>query len=377
MRHHRFRKVQKLAACLLAVWCSLGLTPLIGQAPLIVWPGDANNNGIVNKIDFLYLGLGYNFVGPVRPQASPAFTPQIGSPWTFGIAPSSAGLSALNFAYADCNGDGLINYTYDAFPIYVHYGRTHGPVTPDVYLQGQAGVHPQLFFDRTNVDSVVTAGQAISLPINLGTSALPVNNFYGIAFSIAIDSTLVSLDSASVVAAPAGTWINNDGDRITSVYRNGGKRLDVAITRTDHNERNGFGRIGSFDYIIIVDVLDRQILPVILDSIYMTDMDGNTYAVAGDTINFVIEPTTAQNPELPLKNALQIHPNPATKYLNLTAQEPIQSVLLTDLMGRTLFEQSFDNQHVTLQLPDLLDGMYQLETRLRTSILVRKIVITH
>jgi Secretion system C-terminal sorting domain len=374
MLHHSHISHQTLRALLLAVLCWTGLAPLSAQAPLIVYPGDANNNGVVNNLDFLQLGLGYNFVGPARNQATSAFLPQVADSWNFGISTNTAG--ALNFAYADCNGDGLINYTYDAFPIYVHYGRTHGVVTPDVYLQGVKGVDPQLFFDRTGLDTIVSEGEAISLPIHLGTGNLPVNNFYGIAFSILIDSTLVNLDSASVVAAPAGTWINNDGDRITSVYRDGGRRLDVAITRTDHNERSGFGRIGSFDYIIIVDVLERQMLPVILDSIYLTDMNGYTFAVAGDTITFDVQATTAPAPDLPTRQSLEIYPNPANRYLNLLAQEPIQLVRLTDLQGVLLLEQRFDNQQITLQLPpQLAAGMYLLETRFERATTVQKVMI--
>ena len=35
-----------------------------------VWPGDVNNNGVVNNVDLLYLGFAHGHVGPARPGPS-------------------------------------------------------------------------------------------------------------------------------------------------------------------------------------------------------------------------------------------------------------------------------------------------------------------
>jgi Secretion system C-terminal sorting domain len=349
-------------------------TEVKSQAPLTVWPGDANNNGVVNSVDFLYLGLGYNYVGPARAQASPSFVGQAADLWSFGLGAASTG--GFNFAYTDCNGDGLINYTYDAFPIYVHYGLTHGTVTADLYPQGIVGIDPQINFNLAAQDSVVNPGEAISLPIHLGDANLPIENFYGIAFSIHTDSNWVNLDSAFVSAAPAGTWINNDGDRVTSVYRVGNQKLDIAITRTDHNERNGHGNIGRFDFIIIDDVISvSSQMRIIIDSIYLTDELGNTTAIAGDTVTFVVESPTASQPEPSPEKPVIVYPNPATDYLCIASNTNVRHLSLLDWTGRSILTKTLDAESVRLALPKLQAGVYLLDIQTDTGWYRKKIII--
>jgi hypothetical protein len=336
---------------------------LPAQAPVLVWPGDANNNGIVNSVDFLYLGLGYNYVGPVRPNATSAFAGQLAPSWNFGLGPASSN-AGFNFAYTDCNGDGLINFIYDAFPIYVHYGLSHGTITPDVFPVGVPNVDPPIFFDLSAQDSIVNPGETLSLPIHLGTSALPIQDFYGIAFSIMVDPDWINLDTAAVVAAPAGTWINNDGDHITSIYKPADHRLDIAIVRTDHNDRNGNGYIGKFDFIIIDDVVGiQEQLQLRIDSIYLIDGVGNITAIAGDTVNFIIENPTAEQPEPSPQPRLTLYPNPAQKTLQIHASESLGLVSIFDISGRLVLRQVTENHSIELQLPDLPNGTYLLEVR--------------
>lgn len=81
---------------------------------IIVWPGDANNDGTANVADVLPLGLYYNSTGPSRPNASVSWTGQMCPP----------GWNPQNAAYADCNGDGTINVA-DVLPIGLNYNQTH------------------------------------------------------------------------------------------------------------------------------------------------------------------------------------------------------------------------------------------------------------
>ena len=61
---------------------------------LVVWPGDTNNDGIVNQVDVLPLGLFWASTGPARSDASMTWIGQPASPWT-----------PENSTYADANGD--------------------------------------------------------------------------------------------------------------------------------------------------------------------------------------------------------------------------------------------------------------------------------
>ena len=67
----------------------------------VVWPGDVNNNGVVNEADLLFLGLGFGETGPARKTPSSVWDQQASPlPWATSAVPG------LNSFLADCNGNG-------------------------------------------------------------------------------------------------------------------------------------------------------------------------------------------------------------------------------------------------------------------------------
>ncbi len=79
-----------------------------------VWPGDTNNDGVVNEEDVLPLGVFWNQTGPARDDASLEWTGQPAEPWD----PAAA-------TYADTDGSGSINQT-DLLAVGLNFGETHG-----------------------------------------------------------------------------------------------------------------------------------------------------------------------------------------------------------------------------------------------------------
>lgn len=339
---------------LLLLLCSL-LT-VRSQTPFVVWPGDANNNGIVNNNDLLQLGLAYNFFGPVRSTVNSNWLAQTATPWNLNFA------NGLNLAYADCNGDGLINFVYDAFPIYVHYGKTHGTPTPDVYPIGVQGVDAPLAFDHTVANGIYAPGNNLSIPILLGTAALPIDNFYGIAFSIQLDSTLMDVDQVKI-NFDGLSWINPDNDRIFSTYRASNSRLDVGWVRTDRNNQSGHGSIGVFEFIIIDNVVTvhQPEIKIIIDNIRLIDRFGNETAVAGDTLVLQMQPEVLSGSNLPSTNHLTIAPNPAKDFLYLSAPETIHTIRLFDMTGRLVTTYEPEQTDVKWALPPMPNGLYICE----------------
>ncbi len=84
-----------------------------GEKLLSVYPGDTDNNGVVDEWDIVPIGLFFLDTGPARPDASLAWTPQNASVW-----------SSENAVYADANGEGEIN-EMDVIAIGVNWGDTH------------------------------------------------------------------------------------------------------------------------------------------------------------------------------------------------------------------------------------------------------------
>lgn len=80
---------------------------------VIVWPGDANNDGIVDELDVLSLGTFWGSTGPAREDSSSDWTPQPAEPWNPEVA-----------TYSDTNGDGVVNHS-DLLAVGLNFGKTH------------------------------------------------------------------------------------------------------------------------------------------------------------------------------------------------------------------------------------------------------------
>lgn len=80
---------------------------------IIVWPGDTNNDGIVNEIDILPIASYWGLTGPVRDGASSSWEGQPASTW-----------SQPGATYADANGDGVIDER-ELIPIGLNWALTH------------------------------------------------------------------------------------------------------------------------------------------------------------------------------------------------------------------------------------------------------------
>jgi hypothetical protein len=364
------RSITRLVFLLL---CATTVQVLPAQS-LSVYPGDVTNNGIVNNIDFLYLGLGYNFVGPPRDSMqgnSLGFAPQSAQPWQFSL-PNGA-----NMAYADCNGDGLVSYFYDAFPVYVNYGesRSDSTVVQDVFVHGVPGIDPALQLNESGLPASIHAGVSFSLPIDLGTAALPVEDLYGIAFSIYVDPTYI--DPATVnFNFNQTSWANPDNDRIFMHRKAGPDRVDVAWVRTDHNQRSGSGQIGTAEFIIIINVIDYQPFDIRVDNIKMLDKFGVETVVAGDTIHVDMDEqvlsTTHTNKD---QSRFTVSPNPAKQFLSIRHDLPIEQLTLRDALGKPVLQFQPNQSQVELPLPVLPAGFYWLEGRSKAGTFLRKIQI--
>ncbi len=84
-----------------------------------VWPGDANNDGLVNLADYFFTAGAYGFAGPARPQQGTLWQAYRAGPgW---LSQSSFQGQAVNNLYLDANGDGAINLLDVAVTV-VHRG---------------------------------------------------------------------------------------------------------------------------------------------------------------------------------------------------------------------------------------------------------------
>lgn len=103
-----------------------------------VYPGDANNDGVVNEVDVLPLGVFWMMTGPDRAGGT-EWRIQPAEVWTEPAA-----------TYADCNGDSTVNMQ-DLLVIAINWGSTHSYGSPqfvpgDYDLAEYKGAFETIFF---------------------------------------------------------------------------------------------------------------------------------------------------------------------------------------------------------------------------------------
>ncbi len=341
-----------------------------------MYPGDVNNNGIVNSVDALYIGLAYDTEGPQRENASKDFLPQaITTLWEENFP------DGINYAFADCNGDGKIEEEDFEEVITENYGKTQGDLIPDNYsAEGNPLTDPFLNF----VPDLPTAtgGQTVTLTLSLGTMEIPVNNFYGIAFTINIDADLIKEDEEDAFdfEAPENPWFAPEGaSKDLYIKRNNQGKVDIVLTRTNQQTITGFGEIGKLSFVIIEDVVAaRQIDSLVnIDNIILLDDNLQIMPVTTDTTNTAIDIVSSTLD--PVLLGIQVYPNPANHYIKIiTESSEAQQIRLINFYGQEFLNQKYSNLQKEIEIPtsQLPPGNYLLEIQTTKGRLTKKVLIT-
>lgn len=253
-----------------------------------IWPGDISNNGKVSTIDLLYWGATRGYMGPPRTSVSSAWAPQsMSSPWS-GQFPNN-----MNYAYADCNGDGIINDADMDDAVSANYGKTHGVPTNETFPIAQPGTSPIMSIVANTVSA--SPGQHITFEISLGELQLPVQKFYGIAFSLEYTSPNVVVGSSFDFEPAAGAWTAPVGGlKHLVVVDTLGGIAEIALTRTDQTNVSGFGVIGKVNLFIgqLPAGVTSDTLEFKLGAIMLVDKDMAVTAVDGGKARVVVSSAT-------------------------------------------------------------------------------------
>ncbi|MEM7368305.1 MAG: T9SS type A sorting domain-containing protein [Bacteroidota bacterium] len=334
---------------------------------LCVWPGDADDNGVVDNTDLLEIGLTYGHSGPLRPSASLNWQAQLATAF-----PSGAG--TVNAAFSDTDGNGLINDD-DTLAINLNYGLTHNK------FEGTQGgmTDPPLFLVPSS-DSV-SVGDTLLISVMLGVDTLMADSIYGLAFSIDYDPNLV--DSASANIRYNG-WLGTYGTDLLGlqrdVYPDG--QTHVALTRKDHLPRSGYGEIAMMSIVMIDDIMGKhdvfETLKLDLSGIKLIRADGTEVAVQTHGVEVVVEESSSTSIVDELGTSLKIYPQPAQNqvYLEIGTSQSWKASLYT-FSGQLLSHKHLRNQPKTsFPLEGLPGGIYLLRIETETGIVVRKLTIS-
>jgi len=351
-----------------------------------VWPGDTNNDGVVDVGDLLPIGLAMGQTGTPRLSLSPnSWSAQNSEDWGVNV-------NGLDLKYVDANGDQIIS-SLDTQVVLQNLGLSH-----------RLRSEPQTFSTfEINLQGTLVAepGDLVTLDIVAGNNIVITEDVYGFRFPFNYDVDAVDAESLSI-DYDEGSWVSYDSP-ILSVSNNNPTAgvLESAFTRTNGEGISGFGKIGTLSIVITEDVYGFYGTHTGQDEsandLHITlgggDETGTAMNSAGHLDAVRINPhqltikrqpatdATAFTPAAAtdfLDGKLQVFPNPVGERLNvhLNGQQRFSALQLTDLTGRTLInEQGLNTNHRELLLGDVPNGIYTLTLTTDAGVVNRKVEV--
>ena len=290
-----------------------------------VWPGDANSDKVANLTDALAIAIAYNQTGPQRPNASNNWTAQWAQNWA-----NTYPFSTVNVKHGDCNGDGVINAA-DLIPLALNYGKIHPKHTPKAKLTGV----PELRFDLSGI--TLTPGQQVSIPIKLGSTTDPINDFYGLATNITINGFTMT---APATINSSSTWLGNANEILEFKQDISNESADWVLSRNNHQNTSGSGTLAMLEFTVPASATPGQNVSISFTNTSLIDKDGNpitNYNAVDATI--AVNVSDVENS----LNNIMIVPNPSNDEAKLYTEfneGRNLNIIITDMIGKTVYNNS-------------------------------------
>ncbi len=332
-----------------------------------VWPGDANSDNIANHCDLLNLGIAFGQQGFSRPNQSTDWDGLAAEDW-----PAFFADGVTNYKHSDCNGDGIIDEK-DLEVIQENYGLEHGPVEPVVSLPGTPN-DPPIYVDLASLGTL-SPGQTLSAPLVLGSFDIPMEDIYGIAFTLEYDPEMIL--PSSIEFETIESWFGTPSVDLLSIDRSdmADGRIEIAISRIDQLSTGGFGEIGNF--IGVIDDIVGKEAPTSVKVTHIKAINAMEEALvlyAPDSPG-IISTDIEDNKDL---DGLAVFPVPTTDILNIHNYNPVDMRMVTvyNVLGQKLHEERFPKQKTTVDVSNWPSGIYYIDIKLPDMVITKKFKVT-
>jgi hypothetical protein len=348
---------------------ALSIPPYSLPGTECVWPGDADNNSVVNHYDLLYLGLGMGHSYIARAELADQWKGVESQDW-----PDATGTRAVNFKNLDMDGNGSIELADTAVLIQYWGEKTNQydgrdayvfPSTPDsVAVQTGLGIEAD----------TLSSGTAVKVPLSLSA-----NGLQGLAFSI-------SYDPNRLATAPrfeaANSWLGEPGANLIAMQKDfpGQRRLDIALTRLDGQAAQGSGEIGH----LVLHFKDLPEDSTQTTQLYVSNAMGiepteRLISLAETKKEIVIRgQASSSTKDLLAAQALVLSPNPAKDGFWISSAElPVSRVVLINVLGAVASEYSWETPTHAVQInaAGLLPGAYFVHVFVGSTMVVKKVLL--
>lgn len=222
----------------------------------------------------------------------------------------------------------------------------------------------------------VSPGQAVEIPIKLGTEDYPVNNLMSITFSIYYDALSIEAEATSVVFDDS--WIGDEGIDMDILVTNivADQRLDIEISRLNI-PTSGWGEISKIVTVMKEDLMwkNNDAAAITVGGIEMTDANGMVETLEEQTNMLKLAPAITHD-------MISVYPNPTADILRVDLRNittDVEKIELIALTGQVIVvKESFAAQSlVQMNVSNFPAGYYILAISTPTEKLNYKISITN
>ncbi|GEM_PF-3529451 len=330
--------------------CKDSASIIVSDSCNLVWPGDANNDLVADNNDILAIGIGNNTSGTTRNNATINWTGQPAINWIDTL------ITSVNFKHIDCDGNGTINLN-DTLAVIQNYSLTHpaGRLSNNNQIS-TSGVPLTLIPQQNNVLS----GNAGVFDIMLGNSTTPVNNGYGIAFTVQFNNSYI--DATSIGINGNGSWMGSINTNLMAIALKGATQAECAITKTDHNNVSGNGKIGEITFKTLAGITSNPNTAFTISNVNFIAYNQSTIPIDASAATGTITIVNGTTNISTLNNhaSVQIYPNPAQNNFTIEPNtNEKQIVEVYDVNGKLILQQTI-NGKTTIDVSNLNAGVYNV-----------------
>ena len=330
-----------------------------------VWPGDANNDFIVDNTDLLPIGLYYGQTGYSRVALGNFWQADYCADW---------GVNQWNnndLNHVDCNGDGLIDRN-DTLAVNLNFSMVHAIVANQPNNWQRTASSTIHFVTSSNT---YYAGDMVDVEVWVGDATQPVNNLYGIAFNIYYDASLVQSGSESI--SYPSSWLGTPNtDAITIA------KIDPLATtaygaeaRTNQISADGFGKIADFRFRARTTITTTSYLHLAISNYNAVDASGTAVLFNTTADTLLINPSSSGVANTDIDNSILVSPNPVISELRLESKLfQILNVKIKSVLGEVLLNSETHSQKEEIDLNGFAKGVYFVEIVTEKGRITKKII---
>ncbi len=333
-----------------------------------VWPGDTDNNFFVDNTDLLPIGLFYGQTGLLRASVSNIWQPNYAADWGQGQP------NGFNIKHADCNGDGTID-SNDTFAINLNFNLIHAISSEHNYNVQRTSASDIYFVTSSNT---YNPGDMVDIEVWAGSNANPVSGLYGLAFNINYTASFVQSGTESITYPVS--WLGTPGIDAIKISKTDAlaNTAYCAITRINHTNASGYGKIADFKFQVSSSVTSSSVLNLSVSNYVANDSVGVPIIFNTIKDSLMIHVSGAGVSELENGGGVSIYPNPFSSQTIITFSEEQKNttIKIMNVLGECVLTPPplRGGREGLIDMSGLAKGVYFLSVNSQQGVVNRKIV---